>query len=222
MDVSGTRGLGLRGMIFDLDGTLGDTLPVCFHAFRTTFERYRGRRYGDHEIRSMFGPSEEGVLQRELPGCWQEALEFYLTEYARAHRDCVEPFPGLGAVLAALCRRGVRLAIVTGKGRRSAEISARALGLDGYFETMETGSHHGGVKADRIRDVLGRWSLPADRAAYVGDAPSDVTVAREEGLVALAAAWAATADVDGLVERAPTALFRTVASFAEWVERHTG
>jgi phosphoglycolate phosphatase/pyrophosphatase PpaX len=78
------------------------------------------------------------------------------------------------------------------------------------------------VKADRIRDVLGRWSLPADRAAYVGDAPSDVTVAREEGLVALAAAWAATADVDGLVERAPTALFRTVASFAEWVERHTG
>jgi len=208
----------LRGVIFDLDGTLGDTLPVCFEAFRATFDRYLGRRFEDREIRAMFGPSEEGVLRQQLPAQWEEALEMYLREYERAHLGCTEPFPGLVAVLETLQARGLRLAVVTAKGRRSAEISARALRLDGYFEIMETGSQEGGVKGDRIRAVLARWRFQPDEVAYVGDAPSDVVVARQEGLVPLAAAWAETTDVGRLVEREPAALFRTVASFAAWAE----
>jgi phosphoglycolate phosphatase-like HAD superfamily hydrolase len=208
----------LDGVIFDLDGTLGDTLPVCFAAFRATFAHYLGRRFEDHEIRALFGPSEEGVLRRALPAQWEEALEMYLREYERAHRECTEPFPGLVAVLDALRGRGLRLAVVTAKGRRSAEISARALRLGDYFECMETGSEQGVVKGDRIRAVLQRWGLPPARVAYVGDAPSDVVVARQEGLVPLAAAWAATTDVARLTEYEPAALFPTVASFAAWLD----
>ena len=37
----------LHGFIFDLDGTLGDTLPVCFAAFRVTFRHYLKRAYSD-------------------------------------------------------------------------------------------------------------------------------------------------------------------------------
>jgi len=208
----------LRGVIFDLDGTLGDTLPVCFAAFRATFVHYLGRRFEDREIRAMFGPSEEGVLRNALPEKWEEALEMYLREYERAHRDCTEPFPGLVAVLETLRARGMRLAVVTAKGQRSALISARTLRLDGYFDSMETGSHEGSRKGDSIRAVLGRWQLSPAEVAYVGDAPSDVVVARQEGLVPLAAAWAATTDVARLAERGPAALFSTVASFAAWVE----
>ncbi len=205
-------------MIFDLDGTLGDTLPVCFAAFRATLAHYLGRHFEDHEIRAMFGPSEEGVLRRVVPARWEEALETYLREYERAHRACTAPFPGLITVLDTLRARGRRLAVVTAKGQRSAEISARVLGLDGYFEIMETGSHDGSVKGDRIRAVLARWAIPPGEVAYVGDAPSDMVVAHQEGLVPLAAAWAGTTDVARLVEREPAALFPTVASFAGWVE----
>jgi hypothetical protein len=45
-----------------------------------------------------------------------------------------------------------------------------------------------------------------------------MVVAHQEGLVALAAAWAGTTDVARLVERQPAALFPTVASFAAWIE----
>ena len=74
----------LDGMIFDLDGTLGDTLPVCFAAFRTTFQSCLGRDYFDREIRAMFGPSEEGIFERLMPGnaegCAEGLLELVVPE----------------------------------------------------------------------------------------------------------------------------------------------
>jgi pyrophosphatase PpaX len=64
----------LAGAIFDLDGTLVDTLPVCFAAFRRAVERLRGPPYSDDAIRALFGPSEEGMMQRAMPGQWREAV----------------------------------------------------------------------------------------------------------------------------------------------------
>ncbi len=208
----------LRGVIFDLDGTLGDTLPICFAAFRKTFEVHLGRSFRDDEIRAMFGPTEEGILQRRFPDRWEAALATYLEEYERAHAACVAPFAGIEAVLDTLRAIAIRCAIVTGKGPRSAEISARRLGLTRHFEVIETGSAERPIKSDGIRAVLARWALPPEDVAYVGDAPSDVTAAREVGLVALGAAWAATADTGRLTAQAPDALFSTVASFAAWVD----
>ena len=107
----------LRGMIFDLDGTLADTLPVCFAAFREVFRNYLGRDYSDQEIRAMFGPSEAGILKRRVPERSEEALADYLGAYERHHRMCPEPFPGIREILERLGRHGVRLAVVTGKGQ---------------------------------------------------------------------------------------------------------
>ena len=57
-------------MIFDLDGTLGDTIPVCIQAFQRTFHRYLGQQFTAQDIIAMFGPSEEGMLRRHLPHTW--------------------------------------------------------------------------------------------------------------------------------------------------------
>jgi beta-phosphoglucomutase-like phosphatase (HAD superfamily) len=57
-------------MIFDVDGTLGDTIPVCIQAFQRTFHRYLGHLWTAQDIIAMFGPSEEGMLQRQLPQTW--------------------------------------------------------------------------------------------------------------------------------------------------------
>jgi beta-phosphoglucomutase-like phosphatase (HAD superfamily) len=55
----------LAGAIFDLDGTLVDTLPVCFAAFRRAFERLGGPPHSDDAIRALFGPSEEGMMHED-------------------------------------------------------------------------------------------------------------------------------------------------------------
>jgi phosphoglycolate phosphatase-like HAD superfamily hydrolase len=209
--------MSLQGVIFDLDGTLGDTLPVCFAAFRETFRHYLGREYGDREIRAMFGPSEEGILQDLLADRWEEGLRHYLGAYRAAHAQCPAPFPGINEVLRDLKRRGIAMAIVTGKGPQSAGISLVALGLEDLFDVVEAGSARGGVKPQAMQRVVAAWGFDLAHVACLGDAPSDIRSAHEIGAIALGAAWAPTADHDLLASYNPHALFRQVSEFAAWV-----
>ena len=211
----------LRGIIFDLDGTLGDTISVCIQAFQRTFHHYLGPLFTAQDIIAMFGPSEEGMLQRQLPQTWPQALEMYLEEYARVHGTCREPFPGLLPLLATLQGRGVHLGIVTGKGPQSAKMSARVWGLHAYFDGIEAGAAARPVKPAGIRAFLTRWAVAPSAVAYVGDAPYDIDAAKQANVIAVAAAWAASADSAALAARQPQVLFRRVVEFVAWAQDMT-
>ena len=127
-------------MIFDLDGTLADTLPVCCAAFRPVLLDITGKAYSDREIMALFGPNEEGILQRLAGEAWPAALERFLAEYESHHDACRAPFEGIDDVLQRIDRCGAQLAIVTGKGAGSAAISVRHLGLARYFDLVVPGS----------------------------------------------------------------------------------
>jgi pyrophosphatase PpaX len=207
----------LDGVIFDLDGTLADTLPVCFVAFRHTMESFSSRRYTDEEIMATFGPSEEGIIQRLVPDRWEECLNAYLEAYEQEHLRAARLFPGIEEALHRLKERGIPLALVTGKGPRSAAISFRHLGLAHYFDILETGAPEGSIKPEAIRKVLAKWAVPPEWVAYVGDAASDMEEAKATGLIPLGAAWDPRATVrSGAV--APRLLFPTVESFMDWIE----
>lgn len=213
----------MRGVIFDLDGTLGDTLPVCYRAFARVFARRLGRQYSDAEIHAMFGPSEEGILARLCPNDPVAALDEYLAEYRLAHTHCPKPFGGIPDLLEMLRDGGVKLAIVTGKGPRSAQISLEAFGLTGQFPVVEAGSAAGAVKPAAMRRVLAGWRLPPDEVAGVGDAPSDVRAAKEVGITSIAAAWAQGAARDRLAASQPDQLFDAVPALHAWLaERMQG
>ncbi len=210
----------LRAILFDLDGTIGNTLPVVLQALQETFRKYGGREYTGPEIVAMFGPSEEGVIRPRVPvPHFQAALQHYLDRYTALHAAAAEPFPGMLDLLASLKQAGVRLGIVTGKGRGTAEISMRAMGLVTYIEALETGIEAGVDKPQGMLRILSAWGVPAAQAAYVGDTPYDMEAAREAGLLPLGAAWAETATViegDGAAR-----VFRTVAELADWVRAYS-
>ena len=208
----------LAGVIFDLDGTLGDTLPVCFAAFRRTMDEFSACHYSDEEIAGLFGPSEEGIIQRLVPDRWEACLKAYLTAYERESARNARLFPGIETALRLLKERGVALAIVTGKGARSAAISLRHLGLAGFFDMVETGSPAGGIKPQSIRNVLAKWDAFPHEVAYVGDAPSDIEAAREAGVIPLGAAWAPTTSAQELATMAPLEIFHIVDCFVQWIE----
>lgn len=213
----------LRGVIFDLDGTLGDTLPVCYRAFARVFARRLGREYTDAEIHSMFGPSEEGILARLCPDDPDTALADYLREYRLAHALCPQPFEGIPDLLHWLRDEGVALAIVTGKGPHSARISLEAFDLAGVFPVVEAGSAAGGVKPTAMRRVLADWGIAPGDVAGVGDSPSDVRAAGEVGITSVAAAWARGADRDRLAASQPDHLFGAVSALRRWLaERMSG
>ncbi|MCW3099738.1 MAG: hydrolase [Chthonomonadaceae bacterium] len=207
----------IRGVLFDLDGTLGNTLPVCIGAFRRAIEPFAGREISDAEIVATFGPSEEGTVHVLAPGHAAEALAAYLHHYALLHDSCTEPFPGITEMLTDLQARGVKLALVTGKGQGSADISLERLSLAPFFEHIEVGSPLGPRKSEAITEILGRWDMEPASAIYVGDAPSDIPSARRAGTYAVAAAWAATAEPDLLRAENPDALFLTLAEFEAWL-----
>ena len=207
----------IDGVISDMDGTLADTLPVCFVAFRHTMETFSGRRYTDEEIMAHFGPSEEGIFRRLVPDRWKECLDAYSKAYAREHLRAARLFPGIEEALGRLRERGIPLAVVTGKGPRSAAISFRQLDLARYFDILETGAPEGSIKPEAIRKVLAKWAVPPERVAYLGDAASDMEEARATGLIPLGAAWDSRATV-GSGSVAPRLLFPTVESFTDWID----
>jgi phosphoglycolate phosphatase/pyrophosphatase PpaX len=205
------------GVIFDLDGTLGDTLPVCFEAFRVVFSEFLDVHYDDHEIRAMFGPTEDGILAARIPGHDGRPMERYLEVYGGAHHLAPTLFPGMPELLDRLRDGGVPMAVVTGKGLRSAVVSLRHWGIQDRFHPVEAGSDTGNVKARNMQRVLDVWGVEPSSVVSVGDVVSDIEAARAVGIVPVAAAWASTADAGELAAARPDAVFERVEEFAAWL-----
>ncbi len=209
----------LAGVIFDMDGTLGDTVYVSVEAIVRTAAYFSGKAYTHQEIIDRFGPTEQGILQDLLPqDVWAQSYAYFLTQYETIHqKGSYGLYPGIPAILDLLQAHHVRMAIVTGKGADSAAISLRHFGAAPYFDYMETGFLQGGYKERSMQTILDRWQLPASHTYYVGDAPADVTSARKAGVHPISVAWADSADANQLAAQQPLALFRQPAEFEQWL-----
>jgi len=213
----------ISGIIFDLDGTLANTLPLCIRAFRQSVEPLVLRPLSDADIIATFGPSEEGTIMTLAPDQYEKGIADYLHFYEALHDMCPAPFPEIRELLDMLREKGIRIAMVTGKGRHSTDISLKQFGLTGYFEIIGTGHAKGPRKTEGIREVLSQWkSLHKDEIIYVGDAPSDITASREAGIAVIGAGWAPTTEPAALLALQPDELFYTVRDLADWLLPKTG
>lgn len=201
----------IRAALFDLDGTLGDTLPLCIEAFRRTIFAHRKTLVSDEAVTRYFGASDRGVLASCLPGEDVEALmQEYMGYYRKLHPVLAPaPFPWVKELLAKLKSRGIRLAMVTGKEPESARETLGVFGLDDLFERVETGDRRRIVKAECMLRILADWGVAPQEAVYVGDAPSDVRAAHRAGVPIIAAAWASSADPGALKAEEPELLLES-------------
>ena len=208
----------IKAVIFDLDGTLANTLPLCIQAFRQSVEPLIKRSISDADIIATFGPSEEGTLMALVPNHYDKGVADYLHYYEQLHDMCPIPFDGLKEILQVLKDKGVHIAMVTGKGKYSTDISLRHFELTHFFEMIETGSPKGARKAEGIQIILdGLTNINNEEVIYVGDAPSDITASGKVGIPVIAAAWADTAEPEKLQELKPDEMFYTIKDFENWL-----
>ncbi len=211
----------LKAVIFDLDGTIANTLPLCISSFRSSIEPLAGRTVTDVEIIATFGPSEEGTIMALAPLHYNKGVSEYLRIYEENHDMCPAPFDGIPELLAALKEKEVRLAMVTGKGKASAVITLDKFGLSPFFGILEAGNPDGNRKVEGIEAILKAWgNVDKDEVVYVGDTPSDIVTCRQVGIPIVSAAWAETAEPELLIPMQPDYLFYTVTEFAAWLKEH--
>ena len=207
----------IKAVIFDIDGTLANTIPLIIKAYRQAVEPLVHRSLTDDEIVATFGPSEEGSVRAMVPDDYKKGTADFLGFYKEFHDMCPSPFDGTREVLNNLKGKGVKLAIATGKGKETIDFSLHRFDLAGFFDRIEAGSPEGSRKIEAIQLILDSFSVEKDEAIYVGDSPGDIKESREAGVAVVAAAWAETAKRDKLKELKPDEIFYTVNDFGKWL-----
>ena len=208
-------------VIFDMDGTIADTQPLCLAAFQAALLATGGREFTEAEITAVYGPSEDGCLRALVGDRAEEGLKIYL-DYYRAHHQlvCPAPFPGMRRVFDLVETRGAALALITGKSAASLALDLAVFGLENRFRVIKTGHSERADKPSDMRAVLAELGLDPGEAVYVGDAPTDITSARAVGLPILAAAWAPGTETERLRSLGPDRLCPTVEDLAAYLEKN--
>jgi phosphoglycolate phosphatase-like HAD superfamily hydrolase len=208
----------IKATIFDLDGTLGNTVPLCVEAFRKSLGPLIGRTISDEEIIATFGPSEEGTIMALVPDNYKKGISDYLHYYEQLHEKVPKPFDGIIDLLNGLKNRQTKIAMVTGKGKYSTKITLQKFGIAHFFEIIETGHPYGPRKTEGIEAVLNYFKdINKNEITYIGDAPNDVIACKKVGIPIVAAAWADTATPEKLEELNPEELFYNISDFTNWI-----
>lgn len=183
-----------RAVIFDLDGTLADTFPLIVASWNAALRAPLGRTFEAQEVIARFGVPDDEMLRRELqsvsPQTRDAAIETYHAHYQSAH-DMVSAFPNIDAMLRALQRRAVPLGIVTGKGRRTADVTLRELNWNELFGSVLTGDEVNAQKPDPegVLRAARELKIAPQNCVYIGDSPLDIEAGRAAGMCTIAAAW---------------------------------
>src|SRR4051812_9252466 len=115
----------LKGIIFDLDGTLVDSLGVTLDAFNHGFVAYGGRAHTPQEIISYFGPGEGDIFARVVGEANAAPATIAFRDYLDQNLDKVPLFNGVQELLDQARAEKVPVSIVTGRSWDTTEMILR-------------------------------------------------------------------------------------------------
>ncbi len=182
----------MKTIIFDFDGTLADTLPLCFHSFNTVFHQFDQKEYHPEEIKSMFGPPETEIIRNQLENDrYEEAIEWYFETYAEQHSKFVDFNKDMHQLLSQLKGNGFKLGIVTGKSRRSLDISLKELQMEAFFDVTVAGDEVEQTKPDPegLIEILQMMDAKKEEAMFLGDSDADIEAGKRAGVFTIGVQW---------------------------------
>jgi phosphoglycolate phosphatase len=183
-----------KAVLFDLDGTLVNTLPDLAAATNAVLEEYGYPPHPVEAYRRFVGNGARKQIERALgtgdPATVERVLASYLQIYDRMCLDQSRPYPYIDEVIEGLQQRGYTLLVVTNKPQPQAEKITRRFFGDA-FAGVFGGCDRYPKKPDPASPRLALEQVRADPAAswFVGDSDVDVITAKNAGLRGIGAGW---------------------------------
>lgn len=184
--------------IFDLDGTLVDTIDDLGAAVNHALSLKGLPLHGREEYRMMVGNGVRKLVLRAMPEELKEdsaLLDSLLADFIAFYSEHLDlrsrPYPGIPELLAGLQAAGMRLAVASNKFQAGTDKIIRRFfpGID--FRAVAGGRDGVPLKPDPtvVRDIMEAAGVPAERTAMVGDSATDMLTAKAAGICGIAVSW---------------------------------
>lgn len=197
--------------IFDLDGTLLDTLEDLYLATNMALEHHALPSRTRDEVRMFVGNGVEMLIRRAVPAGSDEStvqavLSHFKTVYAAICEDHTAPYEGILLLLTALRNRGIRVAVVSNKF----DAATKQLCAKYFGELVEVAiGERAGVRKkpapDTVLEALRELRVSQSGAVYVGDSDVDIQTAKNCGMPCISVTWGLR-DEDFLIANGATTL----------------
>jgi len=184
-------------VIFDMDGTLLDTLEDLGSCMNRVLERAGYPAHPIEAYKYFVGDGMANLIKRVLPErereeSTMERLQAEMAaEYGSHWADKTDLYPGIGDLLDELVRRKVRRAILSNKPHEFTTVMAERYFSNWCFDPVFGARDGIPSKPDPAAalEVCGRWKLDPEEVLYVGDTNTDMQTARRGGMFALGVLW---------------------------------
>lgn len=178
-------------LLFDLDGTLADTIELIIFSFQETLRILELPPRSEAQILSEIGRPLHLQARDIDPQRAEEIFTLYQRLYEQHHDGLVREFPGIRESLAGLVERGYRLGVVTSKRSSSAGPDLEYFRLEPFFEVVitadDTSLHK--PRPEPVLEALERLEASPAQATFIGDSPYDLRCAHAARVAAGAVAW---------------------------------
>ena len=183
--------------IFDLDGTLLDTLTDLAASANYALRTHGMPEHSIDDVRRFVGNGVRKLMERAIPNGeanpdFEAAFDTFREHYMLHSLDTTQPYPGIPEVLAELRAKGCRLAVVSNKMMPATVELCRHF----FPDTIEVaiGEHEAeGIRQkpapDTVFAALRELGVEKYSAVYVGDSDVDIATARNAGLPCISVLW---------------------------------
>lgn len=190
---TGTQPAGqVKAIIFDYDGTVGDTGQLVIDSWQATFLAIRGEKADENMLYHTFGEPLRDTMIRFFPEMDpDDAVAIYRDWQLANSENRWYLFPGMRQLLGDLRRKGYRLGIVTSRTRKTLEQALVYLGMENTFQSLVTADDTQIHKPNPEPALIGLRELgvTAEEALFVGDTHYDMGCAHNAGIKAVLVGW---------------------------------
>jgi phosphoglycolate phosphatase len=182
-------------IVWDWDGTLADSTGMITNAIVTAAEQVGLPALDPHAARNIIGLGlRESIhaLYGDIPAEKAQALAQQYTANYYAGEAAIPLFEGAKELIIELNRRGFKLAVATGKGRRGLDLALQHCGLGNYFHATRTVDEcFSKPHPQMIDEIMDFCVVRPERTLMIGDSSYDLQMAENAGVQGVAVTFGA-------------------------------